>query len=135
MWEPVKENELTRNSSGNTRPQSSQLAALLWTDPGLKEKWNWCARADLQRRRGDELSNLPTKYSQARKKPPLPPPPPLNVCEEVSVHGRHDVEANYYFFYCINETVKQACKFSEDRAKTVGDGKCYIEPKMCRSVS
>ena len=29
-------NELTRNSSGNTRSQSSQLAELLWTDPGLK---------------------------------------------------------------------------------------------------
>ena len=29
-------NELTRNSSGNTRLQSSQLAEPLWTDPGLK---------------------------------------------------------------------------------------------------
>ena len=29
-------NELTRNSSGNTRSQSSQLAEALWTDPGLK---------------------------------------------------------------------------------------------------
>ena len=29
-------NELTRNSSGNTRSQSSQLAEPLWTDPGLK---------------------------------------------------------------------------------------------------
>ena len=29
-------NELTRNSSGNTQPQSSQLAELLWTDPDLK---------------------------------------------------------------------------------------------------
>ena len=28
-------NELTRNSSGNTRSQSSQLAELLWTDPDL----------------------------------------------------------------------------------------------------
>ena len=28
-----QENELTRNSSGNTRSQSSQLAELLWTDP------------------------------------------------------------------------------------------------------
>ena len=30
-------NELTRNSSGNTRPQSSQLGKPLWTDPGLKD--------------------------------------------------------------------------------------------------
>ena len=29
-------NELTRNSSGNTQSQSSQLAEPLWTDPGLK---------------------------------------------------------------------------------------------------
>ena len=28
--------ELARNSSRNTRPQPSQLAAPLWTDPGLK---------------------------------------------------------------------------------------------------
>ena len=31
-----QENELTRNLSGNTRPQSSQLAEPLWTDPGVK---------------------------------------------------------------------------------------------------
>ena len=29
-------NELTRNPSGNTRSQSSQLAEPLWTDPGRK---------------------------------------------------------------------------------------------------
>ena len=29
-------NELTRKSSGNTQPQSSQLAGPLWTDPGLR---------------------------------------------------------------------------------------------------
>ena len=28
--------ELTRNLSGNIRPQSSQLAEPLWTDPGIK---------------------------------------------------------------------------------------------------
>ena len=33
-----QENELTRNSSGNTRSQSSQLAELLWTDPVLKSE-------------------------------------------------------------------------------------------------
>ena len=31
-------NELTRNSSGNTQSQSSQLAEPLLTDPGLKKK-------------------------------------------------------------------------------------------------
>ena len=29
-------NELTRKSSGNTVPQSTQLAGPLWTDPGIK---------------------------------------------------------------------------------------------------
>ena len=33
-------NELTRNWSGNTRPQSYQLAELLWTDPGQKSGIN-----------------------------------------------------------------------------------------------
>ena len=32
------ENELTRNSSGNTRSQSSQLSEPPWTDPGLKSE-------------------------------------------------------------------------------------------------
>ena len=31
-------NELTRNLSGNIRPQSSQLAEPLWTDSGLKSR-------------------------------------------------------------------------------------------------
>ena len=31
-------NELTRNSSGNTRSQSSQLAEPLWTNPGVKSE-------------------------------------------------------------------------------------------------
>ena len=29
-------NKLTRNLSGNTRPQSSQLTEPLWTDPGVR---------------------------------------------------------------------------------------------------
>ena len=41
----IRENELTRNSSGNTWQQSSQFAEPLWTDIGLK-KWNWCVQAD-----------------------------------------------------------------------------------------
>ena len=34
--ENLSGNELTRNSSGNTRPQPSHLAEPLWTDPDLK---------------------------------------------------------------------------------------------------
>ena len=41
-----KGNEVTRISPGSTRPQSSQLAKPLLTDSG-RNKWNWCARADL----------------------------------------------------------------------------------------
>ena len=48
VWEPTRKNELTRNSSGNTRPQSFQLAEPLWTDPGLK-KWNCYTRAPLKK--------------------------------------------------------------------------------------
>ena len=39
-WGNLSGNELTRNWSGNTRPQSSQLAELLWTDPGQKSGIN-----------------------------------------------------------------------------------------------
>ena len=31
-----QENDLTRNLSGHVRPQSSQLAEPLWTDPGVE---------------------------------------------------------------------------------------------------
>ena len=33
-------NELTCNLSGNIRPQLSQLAEPLWTDPGIKSEIN-----------------------------------------------------------------------------------------------
>ena len=38
MWGTYQGNVLTRNLSGDTQPQSSQLAESLWTDPGLKDK-------------------------------------------------------------------------------------------------
>ena len=40
-WQTVgiyQETNLTRNSSGNTRSLSSNLAEPLWTDPGLKSE-------------------------------------------------------------------------------------------------
>ena len=72
-------NELTRNSSGNTRLQSSQLAEPLWTDPGLK---SGIRLRDLiftfkKAQAGNELSNILPKTSHARKKPSSPPPPPF----------------------------------------------------------
>ena len=36
----ISENELTLNLSGNVRPQSSQLAEPLWTDPGIESGIN-----------------------------------------------------------------------------------------------
>ena len=62
-------NELTRNSSGNTQPQSSQLAEPLWTISGLKKS----PRADLHYKEKkvqakNDSTNLPPKSSQARKK-------------------------------------------------------------------
>ena len=75
-------NELTRNSSGNTRLQSSQLADPLWTDPGLKSGIS--ARANLhththtkkKAQAGNEWLNILSNYFQARKMPPPPPPLP-----------------------------------------------------------
>ena len=60
-------NELTRNSSGNTRLQSSQFAEPLWTDPGLKHGISLHELISV----GNELSNILLKSSHARKKPPL----------------------------------------------------------------
>ena len=83
-------NELTRNSSGNTRPQSSQLAKQLWTNPGVKsgisvrklistlkkeEKKEETAKAE------NELSNILPKSSHARK----------------CYHHHH--HHNFFFFY------------------------------------
>ena len=71
-------NELTFNSSGNTRLQSSQFAELLWTDPCLKSGIRLRA-LNLKKKKkaqaGNELSNILPKFSHARKKPPPPPPP------------------------------------------------------------
>ena len=56
-------NKLTRNSSGNTRPQSSQLAEPLRTDPGVK---SGISVRDListfkKKAAGKELSNFSQK--------------------------------------------------------------------------
>ena len=60
--------ELTRNSPGNTRPQSSQLAEPLWTDPGLKSGISVLIKKT-KARSGNEWSNVLPKSSEARKKP------------------------------------------------------------------
>ena len=49
-----QENELTRNLSGNTRPQSSQLAEPLSTDPNIKSGISVHDRIST----GNEMSNI-----------------------------------------------------------------------------
>ena len=76
---PLSGNELTRNSSGNIRPQSSQLAGPLWTDPGLKSgitvrKLISTLKKKKKAQAGNGWSNILPKSSQARKKPPQPRP-------------------------------------------------------------
>ena len=67
--------EVTCNLSGNTRPQSSQLAEPLWTDPGLKS--GICVRKliftlkKLKAQTRYEWSSILPKSSPARKMPPL----------------------------------------------------------------
>ena len=70
--------ELTRDSSRNTRSQSSQLAEPLWTDPCLKSGISECANFPfilffnflmiiIKAQDGNELSNILPKSSHARK--------------------------------------------------------------------
>ena len=77
----ISGNELTRNSSGNTRLQSSQLTQPLWTDPSLKSGICVCKLFSTKKkffkcRRGMNSPTFSPKSSQARKKPP----PPCCIC-------------------------------------------------------
>ena len=67
-------NELTRNSSGNTRLKSSQLAEPLWTDPGLQSGISLCELISTLKKKkyfkkaqaGNELPNILPKSMPAR---------------------------------------------------------------------
>ena len=66
-------NELTRNASGNTRSQSSQLVELLWTDPGLNcgisvRELISTLKKKKETQAGIQLSNILPKSSHVRKK-------------------------------------------------------------------
>ena len=69
--------ECTGNSPGNACPQSFQLTKPLWTDPGLKSKTDyepistWKNKKTTTQKHAENLSNLPPKSLQARKKPKL----------------------------------------------------------------
>ena len=72
MWK-LSVNELTRNSSGITRPQSFQFAELVWTDPDLESGISVCDLISTLKKRvqtGNELLNVLPEASQTRKKPP-----------------------------------------------------------------
>ena len=79
-----QENKLTCNSSGNTRPWSSQLAEPLWTDPGLKSGISVRELiSSLKKKKaqvGNKLLNILPKSSHMRKKPP--PPLCWSTCNE-----------------------------------------------------
>ena len=68
-------NELTHNLSGNTWPQSSQLAEPLWTDPGVKSgitERKVISTLKKKKRKNktqawNEYLNLPQKSSQQGK--------------------------------------------------------------------
>ena len=73
-----EENELTRNSSGNSRPHSSQLVEPLWNTPGLKsgisvrDLISTSKKKKKKRKKvqvENELLNILPKSSHARKKP------------------------------------------------------------------
>ena len=70
-------NELTRNSSRNTRSQLSQLAEPLWTDPCLKSGISVrvlissLKKEEEKALAGNEFLNILPKSSHARKNPPL----------------------------------------------------------------
>ena len=65
-------NELTRNSSGNTRSQSSQPSEQLWTDAGLKSEISvreLISTLKEKAQAGNELPNIRPKSSHERKQP------------------------------------------------------------------
>ena len=69
-------NELTRNFSWNTRPQSSQLAEPLWNDPGLRSGIRVRDLISKKKKKsagGKWFVEHSSKSSHAKKKPPPPP--------------------------------------------------------------
>ena len=65
-WREEQGNKHRRNSPGNARPQSSQLAEPLWTDPGLRKgikarelTFLYFFFFFLEEQAGNDLSNIP----------------------------------------------------------------------------
>ena len=74
--------ELTRNLSGSTRSQSSQLAETLWTDPGLKSGISELELISTKKKKWLRLGMSCRTFSQnprtRGKSHHLSPPPPNN---------------------------------------------------------
>ena len=76
-WWNLLGNKLTHNSSGNARPQSSQLTEPFWTGPGLmsgvsvSDLTSTLKKERKKAQAENEFSNILPKSSHARKKLPL----------------------------------------------------------------
>ena len=73
-------NELTRHMSGNSRPQSSQLAEPLWADPGLKSGISVRERISTLKKisaGGEQIVEHSSKVPASEEKPP--PPEPVGI--------------------------------------------------------
>ena len=72
-------NELTRNSSGNTRPQLSQLPRPLWTDSSLKSGTGVCElistlkKKQKKQQAGNDSSNFSQDSSPGKSHPQMNP--------------------------------------------------------------
>ena len=106
-------NELTRNSSGNTWSQSSQLAEPLWTDPGLQSGISFFARADLhfkKKKKHRQGMNCQT-FSQNPCTQGQKPPPPLVLLESCGKKNKQ--------LYIINNHFKVHTHCSSSWNKTI----------------
>ena len=72
QWGNLSGNELTRKSSGNTRPQSSKLTEPLWTNPGIKSGNSARKLISTEKKKkaqaGNDWSNILPKIITSKKK-------------------------------------------------------------------
>ena len=90
-------NKLTSNSPWNIRPQSSQLAEPLWTDPDIKSGISVRELISTQKKKkrkkeaqaGNEWSNILPKILASEETATLPPPnTPLNGTKLTRFRGK-----------------------------------------------
>ena len=81
-------NELTRNSSGNTRPQSSQLAEPLWTDPGVKSGISVREPISISKKKKKKGADRECTAKLFKKIPAAMKKPPCHFLEIYSVKAR-----------------------------------------------